>query len=154
MTSAAGNGLTVTFSLEIEATPAQVWAFLGSGPGLLAWAGHSDSIELEPFVGGRYDERGRFGDSPYRLVGTVLTYDPKRELAFSLRLVDDAGDGWPVDTQVRIRLQPSPKGTLVTLVHSGFERLPGERAHRASEGFRSGWDGGLERLRDAAARSG
>lgn len=154
MTDTSRTEMKVSFALEIEATPAEVWVFLASGSGLLAWAGHSDSIELEPFVGGRYEERGRFDDSPYRLVGTVLAYDPERELAFSLRLVDESGDGWPTDTEVRIRLQPTAKGTRVTLDHSGFERLRGDRARRAFEGFRSGWDGGLERLRDAVRGSG
>lgn len=126
---------------------------------MLAWAGHSEAILLEPFVGGRYvggryEEKGSYQVSRYRLVGTALTYEPERELALRLRLVDPDGGGWPAETEVRIRLSPTARGTRVDLNHSGFERLPAERAQRAFEGFRSGWDGALERLRDQVAPAG
>lgn len=140
--------LTVAYSLEIQAAPSDIWAFLASGEGMLAWSNHSESILMEPYVGGRYDERGSYQGSAYRMVGTVLVYEPERELAFTFRRVDPDGGGWPAETEVRFRLRPTPTGTLVELTHSGFERLSADRAQRAFEAFRSGWDGSLERLRD------
>lgn len=70
------------------------------------------------FEGGRLLELWDGGGS-YE-VGRVTAWEPGRRLAFVYRSVHLALD----DTEVEVRFKPTPGGTLVTLEHSGLERLP------------------------------
>jgi uncharacterized protein YndB with AHSA1/START domain len=77
-------------------------------------------IRFEPEVGGRfievYDEDGEGFE-----IGRVTAWEPGRRLAYTWRQAD-----WPEDavTDVEVTFEPVAEGTLVSVVHSGFERLP------------------------------
>lgn len=97
-------------------------------------------LVLEEHVGGRLYERlsdGSEGDW-----GRVLEWDPPRHLALSWR--PNLTDG-PV-TRIDVTFTGGADGTLVELVHTGWEAL-GERAEAAHGGYDQGWPGVLELYR-------
>ena len=51
----------------------------------------------------------------------------------------DEPHSWPLPTFWTIRLTPVYEGTLVEILHHGFERLGAEAAENL-EGYEEGWD--------------
>jgi uncharacterized glyoxalase superfamily protein PhnB len=91
------------------------------GPHSFNYPDRAVGITIEPRVGGRWLEVWREGDG-YE-IGRVLAWEPGRRLLVSYRnryLPDD-----PL-TEIEVRFDPVPDGTLVTLEHRGWERLPAE----------------------------
>jgi uncharacterized protein YndB with AHSA1/START domain len=70
--------------------------------------------------------------------GKVITFDPPRELTWENDYIPN--QGWAAPTFLTIRLTPNLGGTLVELMHHGFERV-GDAAYAASEhrGYEGGW---------------
>jgi uncharacterized protein YndB with AHSA1/START domain len=68
--------------------------------------------------------------------GNVTAFEPRRELTFELS-IEDAG--WPAPTYVTVRLTPNAYGTLVEILHHGFENI-GEAAVDQFSNFEGGWD--------------
>jgi uncharacterized protein YndB with AHSA1/START domain len=54
-------------------------------------------------------------------------------------------------TLVEFRLEETPEGTLLTVVESGFDRLPPERRDEAFRMNERGWNGQAENLRKHVA---
>ncbi len=97
-------------------------------------------LVLEERVGGRLYEQlsdGSEGDW-----GRVLEWDPPRHLALSWKpnLVEGPF------TRLDVTFTASGDGTLVELVHTGWEAL-GRRAETARSGYDQGWPGVLELYR-------
>ena len=133
--------LVVRRSILIKATPDRVWHEFESLDRMRHWFGTGHTlVAYEPHVGAIV-ETDAGGASPghdgeaLRFVGRVVVYDPPRELTFEQ---DWVGHGWAAAPLVTIRLTPALGGTLVELMHHGFERLGGDPAaeHR---GFEGGW---------------
>lgn|GEM_PF-2500106 len=127
--------------LEILATQAgrcEFWRF--SYP-----PDHTQKEEFEEKAGGHWESAGisAYSGDRYRQFGRILVYDPPHRLVFTLQ-----EEGWPAETTVTYRLVEHHGKTRVTLVHSGFERLPVERRERARTAYEIGRFKGLERLRD------
>ena len=63
-------------------------------------------------------------------------YDAPRELTFENDWIPN--QGWQAPTHITLRLTPVLDGTLVELMHHGFERVGGDVATEHA-GYESGW---------------
>jgi uncharacterized protein YndB with AHSA1/START domain len=121
----------------------EVWAERTS----LWWPhGHSVSgepgltVTFEPRPGGRIFERTPGGDE--HDWGEVLVWEPPRRLSYLWHLRFDRADA----TEVEVTFSDAAGGTLVTIVHRGWERL-GEKGPERRERNRKGWAGVTEHYR-------
>lgn len=135
MANQTKDKMQVRLERVIKAPPEKVWQYVGTEEGLKEWLGPK---EYKPEVGARvfFDVQH---DGHYHMDGEVVTYDPPRELAFTWRETEVGGDSWPAYTTVRITLEAVDEGTLVTLLHEGFEVLPAAIAQEQYEGYQRGW---------------
>ena len=155
LASHLASELKIVFEIEIEAPPEKVWAKLASLEGMNEW--FSKKLTFEFQVGGRFKMDVSIpGDGDFTFFGEVVTIDPPRELAFTWIEQEKGKNPWPVATLVSFKLQPSQRGTLVTLIHSGFDKLESELAHSEYEGHIEGWTRAntLSELKTAVERSG
>jgi uncharacterized protein YndB with AHSA1/START domain len=123
-------------SIEIHATPDQVFDYLVTAEGLTAWMG--EHAILEPAVGGVF--RVDIAGAPIR--GQYLEVDRPNRVVVSWGLA--GSEEFPSGTsRVSFTLSPVNGGTFVDLVHSD---LPEIRV----EGHVDGWKHFLPRLAAAA----
>lgn len=143
--------LLIYQSVEIEAPADRVWWFLATEEGRRESdqrvgypADHYEREVFEAREGGRWESAGRSAHSgdPYRQFGRILTYEPPRLLVMTLQ-----EDGWPTETTVTYRLTEYFGKTRVTLIHSGFEKLPPERREMTRKAYEIGRYKSLDRLR-------
>jgi uncharacterized protein YndB with AHSA1/START domain len=119
-----------------------------------AWwpVGHTVSAEpgveirLEPRVGGRIFERAPDGEE--HDWGEIVAWEPPRRLAYLWHIRRDRADA----TDVEITFTPRGAGTVVRIVHTGWERLGDGSAWRDRNV--GGWDGVLPAYRDACVTHG
>jgi uncharacterized protein YndB with AHSA1/START domain len=139
----AADALRVRLQRRIEAPAARVWGIIASAEGMGQWLGPKT---FEPRLDGRvlFDvlHGARADGVPQRwlMFGSVVVFDPERELAFTWQEfnVNDL-TVWPTATVVAVGLEAQPGGaaTLVTLSHTGFEALPNAQEEYA--GYAQGW---------------
>jgi uncharacterized protein YndB with AHSA1/START domain len=133
--------------IQLQASPARVWRALTSAEEFGAWF----RVKLDgPFApGARVTGRITYpGFEHLVFEATVLRMEPER--LFSYRWhpaaidpqVDYAGEP---TTLVEFHLESSGDGTLLTVVESGFDRIP---AARRAEAFRMNDGGWAEQLRN------
>lgn len=154
----AGGQAPVTIRREIviEASIEHVWPFVGTQAGWLKvlQSEHPDkrvhTLILEGRVGGRFESRGVFEGKPFRIVGAVLAYEPPRRLVLTWREEMDDGSLWPADTIVEETLTEEGGRTRITVVHSGFERLPLAYRERVFKSYVTGWERGMTARRALA----
>ncbi len=91
------------------------------------------SFSFEYRDGGRLVETGPDGEDT--IWGTVLSFDPPNLVRFTWH----PGRESETAQEVEVTFVASEAGTIVSLVHSGWELL-GERAAEAREGYLTGWD--------------
>ena len=142
--------LELTF--VVECTPAHafdVWARRTS----LWWpSDHSVSgdpeltVTIEPRVDGRIYERTRTGIE--HDWGRVVAWEPPHRLGYRWHIVGERDDA----TDVEITFQARGDSTLVTIVHTGWERL-GAAGPQMRERNQRGWRGLLPHYRQAVAPS-
>jgi uncharacterized protein YndB with AHSA1/START domain len=140
--------------LEVEFTVAcdparafEVWAERTS-----AWWPHGHSVSgepgltvsFEPRVGGRIYERTPAGEE--HDWGEITAWEPPQRLAYLWHLRFDRADA----TQVEVTFSAAEDGTIVRIVHTGWERLGAVAAERRERNAR-GWAGVVERYREAAS---
>lgn len=129
--------LSVRRSIWIDAAPEQVWKEFESLERMRQWFGTGhELVRYEPRVGAEVEtDAGDLDGEALRFVGRVVVFDPPRELTFEQ---DWVGHGWKAAPLVTIRLTPLDGGSLVELLHHGFEALGPDGAgnHR---GFEGGW---------------
>jgi uncharacterized protein YndB with AHSA1/START domain len=82
---------------------------------------HRSVVHLEPRAGGRLFESLETA-SGVRVVetGRIRAWEPPTRLVFEWRAVNFAPSE---QTEVEVLFQPSPGGTLVTVVHRGWSRI-------------------------------
>jgi uncharacterized protein YndB with AHSA1/START domain len=127
--------LEVVLERVIPASPAAVWAVVGSDAGMQQWLGPRLFEQRE---GGRMlidavHGMNAVGHSDrWIMFGEITKHNPETELAFTWNELDVARLAcWPAYTLVRITLAAEDGGTRVALRHSGFEALPdGAEQHR------------------------
>ena len=130
--------LVMRRSVWIDAPPERVWEEMESFERMKAWFGTGhDLVHYEPKEGGWVETDAGTHPNGERLVfaGRMLAFEPPRELTFESDWLDH---GWPAPALITIRLTPVDSGTLVELLHHGFERFgaTGPDEHR---GFEGGW---------------
>jgi uncharacterized protein YndB with AHSA1/START domain len=129
--------LHVRRSALIQATPTRVWQEFTSFERLAAWFGRGHQLETyEPRLGGRIQLSARIDDVESLFGGSILIFEPARELSFSNNW---ESDGWPVATLITLRLTALYDACHVELFHHGFERLGGD-AGTELQGYEAGWD--------------
>jgi uncharacterized protein YndB with AHSA1/START domain len=127
----------VTKSIMVKRPPEE--AFRVYTEGIATWwplethspSQKAETVIIEPREGGRLYERTTDGEELDW--GEVLVWDPPHRLVHSWHL------GRNVATDVEVRFTPQGDGTLVELVHSGWERH-GEYAAALRAQYDSGWD--------------
>lgn len=130
------GALHVRRSSLVRASAERVWQEFASFERLAAWFGLGHRLEaFEPRLGGQVRLSVETGGERRAFGGPILVFEPARELTFSNNW--ESG-GWPVPTQITIRLTPLAGACHVELFHHGFERL-GEDADSELEGYEAGW---------------
>jgi uncharacterized protein YndB with AHSA1/START domain len=138
------GALAVRRSVQITATPERVWREFESFERMRRWwtgtdprTGMSQSLEAyEPRIDGTFTLAGDGGER-FTCDGRVVVHDPPRELTCEWTW-ESRHRGWKTTTLLTITLTPNDYGTLVELVHHGFERNA-ERAVEEFLGFEGGW---------------
>lgn len=117
-------------AFEVWATRTSVWwppdHSVSAEPGL--------TVTFEPRPGGRIFERTPAGVE--HDWGEMLAWEPPRRLAYLWHIGRHRGDA----TEVDIAFTPAGDMTLVTIVHSGWERL-GVQGPDFRQRNRQGWAG-------------
>ena len=94
---------------------------------------NSETVTIEPFVGGRFYERTRDGEE--HDWGTVTAWEPPARFACTWHPGYDPSEAQDLD----VRFVPDGSGARVELVHTGWERR-GARAEEMHAGYDTGWD--------------
>lgn len=131
-------------------SPETIWKALTDG-GLVGRWMPMQPIGFEPVEGNRFTYRTTpAGAWDGTIHCEVIEVSPNRRLAFAWRGGHEAnvGYGAPLDTVVTFTLSPTPEGTRVRLVHSGFV-LP--RNETAFAGMSKGWPKVVQSLGAAAS---
>jgi uncharacterized protein YndB with AHSA1/START domain len=156
--------------VTLRAPVSRVWRAISDSQEFGKWFGFT----LEgPFVAGKrmtgtfdgkldeaqiIEHQKRMGVTPSRVklpekgsvFCTVETIEPERY--FSFRWIPygidaEADPDNEPTTLVEFRLEPVPEGTLLTIVESGFDRVPAHRRARAFRMNEGGWAAQAENLR-------
>ena len=140
--------LVVRRSIHIRATPARVWEEFTSFERMNRWwgvlrgspeAGSGNGQRLvtyEPHVGGRIEMEVLFQGAPIRYGGKIIVFEAGRELTFESDWIPN--QGWQRPTLITIRLTAALGGTLVELMHHGFEHT-GPNGGDEHAGYEGGW---------------
>lgn len=141
--------LVVRRSILIKSPPERVWREFASHERMARWwgvvrdppeIGRPNGMELvtyEPRVGGVVEMRIKNLDGLWRFGGKITVFDPPRELTFENDWFEPAM-GWAAPTYITLRLTPALGGTMVELVHHGFERT-GKDPAEEHRGYEGGW---------------
>jgi uncharacterized protein YndB with AHSA1/START domain len=138
----------------IHAPRARVWRALASAREFGSWFGVRLSGEFRPGarLTGRITHPG-YEHVPFEM--TIERIEPERY--FSWRWHPNALDP-AVDysaeptTLIEFELKDVEGGTLLTVVESGFERLPPSRLEDAYRGNEKGWTGQMKAIADYVAQ--
>lgn len=156
---AAGKSLLVSKTIHVATTPERAFRVFTEKVG--TWwplvSHHIGQVEaetavMEPFVGGRWYERGVDGSEC--LWGHVLVWDPPGRLVLAWELNCQWAYDASQQTEVEVRFIRDGEGTRVELEHRLLERY-GDRAEEMVGVFNSpgGWTGILESFARTAAAS-
>ena len=129
--------LAVRRSVLINASPERVWQEFLTFDRMRRWFGTGHTLlRYEPRQGGWVELEVDISGAMTHFGGRVVVFDPSRELTFE----DDwiPNQGWAVPTYLTLRLTPALGGTLVELLHHGFERV-GPHAASEHRGYEAGW---------------
>jgi uncharacterized protein YndB with AHSA1/START domain len=145
------GGLVIRRSIQINATPERVWREFENPERFRAWwttdqPDRRESVRTyEPRVGARIEMPCAWDGGSCVFAGDITVFDPERELTFELTI---EGESWAAPTYVTVRLTPNAYGTMVEILHWGFEAI-GPAAVEQYSNFEGGWD--LRELRQLRA---
>jgi len=140
--------LVVRRSILIDAAAERVWREFETFERMSAWWGAMRDppklgapngmklIMYEPQAGGMVLMEIIDDGTPYRFGGRINVFDAPRELTFENDWIPN--QGWQAPTYITLRLTPVLDGTLVELMHHGFERVGGDVATEHA-GYEGGW---------------
>jgi uncharacterized protein YndB with AHSA1/START domain len=128
-------------TVELAHSPAQVWAALTTAEGLAAWFGNKGAtIELRPGGPATLDFESGFHQDM-----RVERVEEPSVFGFTWQIY-----GLPNDdrrrTYVEFTLDPTPSGTRLTVVETGFAQLPDAEHDSAFKGNANGWVQKLDEL--------
>jgi len=117
---------------RLQHPPAKVWAYL-TDPALLAkWWAPNDIL---PVVGHHFHfDMGQWGKQPCE----ILAVEPGHFLSYSFA-------PGTLDTTISWKLAPDGEGTLLEMVHEGFD-LDSPMTKAAFEGMSQGWPDVLDKF--------
>jgi uncharacterized protein YndB with AHSA1/START domain len=150
MTDPTSRPVTAEAHTTVDATPEVVWQALTTPAHLKQFFMGAD-IATDWQVGHPITFSGEWRGEPYQDKGTIMTFDPRRELMFShwspLSGGADEPDNYHV---VRITLEEAASGTQVELTQANLNGSVSDddRAHRAD--FEQNWSGVLAGLKTTA----
>jgi|SRR6476469_348732 len=127
-------------TVDLAHPPSQVWAALTTGDGLAAWFGNEATIDLRP--GGSAHMSWKEGFSVDMRVERV---DEPRVFGYTWQ-INGLPDGDLRRTYVEFTLEPTPNGTRLTVVETGFAQLPDDAHRVAFDGNTEGWTRELDEL--------
>ena len=136
----------VTLSVGLGCSPQRAWALMTEPGHVARWWG--DHVAFEAGPGGKLVER--WTDANGHAVVTTA-----RVVAWSPPSVLDlewADDDWPAATPVRFRLVGADGGTVLRLVHAGWERFGETLGGRLRDVHAIGWRCHLNALAAYASR--
>jgi uncharacterized protein YndB with AHSA1/START domain len=148
MSDTASSILVVRRSVHIHATPERVWLEFTSFERMNRWWGFHTGVPeagkptgqrlviYEPRVGGRIEMEVMFNGAPMRYGGQITVFEAGRELTFECDWIPN--QGWLRPTLLTIRLSAGLGGTLVELMHHGFEHT-GPRGSDDHADYEGGW---------------
>ena len=125
--TARSQSEALSFEFDLHHAPEKVWRAL-TDPALLAeWLLPVVELELEPGAAFAF-KAPRFPDWDGTVSCRILEVEPHRKLSYTWRAID-------LDTVVTFTLTPTPSGTRLSLVQSGFK--PEQKQNFG--GARYGW---------------
>ena len=148
MAAGVDSILVVRRSIHIQAPPERVWREFETFERMNAWWGAligppeggkpngQRLVTYEPRMGGHVEMEVSLDGEPARYGGTIIVFDAPRELTFENDWIPNRG--WLQPTFITIRLASLLGGTLVELIHHGFERT-GAAAADDHAGYEGGW---------------
>jgi uncharacterized protein YndB with AHSA1/START domain len=145
---AVSNTDQIRKQVQLKAPPSRVWRALTDAGEFGTWFG----VKLEqPFVVGQL-AAGRITHAGYEHVRFEIRIERiEPETLFAYRwhpyAIDQAVDysAEPM-TLVEFTLEPEGGGTLLTVVESGFDRIPAARRDEAFRMDESGWTGQMKNI--------
>lgn len=127
--------------IELKAPVSRVWRALTDYREFGEWF----RVELEdPFLSGQ-SSHGHItypGYEHLRMEVIIQTIDPEHVFSFTWHpyAIDPQKDySHEPPTLVEFKLEPVPSGTLLTLIESGFDKLPSDRRLEAFRMNENGW---------------
>jgi len=136
-------------SVELKAPVARVWRALSDHREFGEWF----RVNMEgPFVVGQ-EARGQITYPGYEHVtwkATVVQMDEPHVFAFTWHpygIEADRDYSAETPTRVEFRLEPNGDGTRLTLVESGFDKVPAERRDLAFRMNDGGWTQQMDNIR-------
>ena len=130
--------LSVRRSILIHASPARVWQEFGSFERFAAWFGRGHTLHrFDPTLGSQVDLSVVLDREERHFGGPIIVWEPEREVTFESNW--EGAHAFPMPTFFTLRLTPLYDGTMVEIIHHGFERL-GSDAADYLEGYEEGWD--------------
>ena len=131
--------MNVRRSAFVRATPERVWEEFSSLDRLDAWFGIGHTLHAyEPKLGATVELSVELEGVRQRYGGEITVFEPVREVSFECNWHDPLL-AWSVPTIWTLRLSAAYDGTMVEILHHGFERL-GVEAGAQLEGYEEGWD--------------
>ena len=127
-------------TVELAHPPEQVWAALTTADGLASWFGNQAGIELQP--GG---EAWMTWDHGFSVDMRVERVHEPEVFGFTWPIFGLAKED-PRRTYVEFTLEPTPTGTRLTVVETGFAQLPPDAFRSAYDGNADGWASELAEL--------
>ena len=111
----------VEVTTRVEASPDKVWELVGDPTRMGEWSPECHRVEwigsvTAPALRARFRGHNRTGWRVWSTVGTIVTYEPGREIAW-----DVSGVGIPV-AQWGYRVDPEPGGKACTVVETFRDR--------------------------------
>jgi uncharacterized protein YndB with AHSA1/START domain len=129
-------------TMDLAHPPSKVWAALTTAEGLSGWFGNDATIDLRP--GGA--ARMSWPEGPVADMRIERVEEPS-VFGFTWRV-----DGMPKDdprrTYVEFTLEPTPQGTRLTVVETGFAQLPDGYYRTGYDSHIEGWPRELGELVD------
>lgn len=142
--------------IELKAPRARVWRALTDHREFSEWFGVNLS---EPFAVGK-KSKGQMSTTQYGEVTLALevkTIEPEKYFAYTwhpFSLEKDVDYSKEEPTLVEFRLEEIPSGTRLTVVESGFSKLPEGRRAVAFQKHGEGWVMQLENIAEHVEKNG
>lgn len=142
--------LNVVREITITASPEAVFAAVleEMGPGSQMPDGTPFPMKVEPWPGGRWFRDQ--GNNTGHFWGHVQVIKPPPHPKPLLEICGPMFMSYPAISHVQYRLIPEGKQVLLRVTHRAMGLIPNDHA----EGVQSGWEHGMNRIRDLAEKRG